>query len=109
MARPLMVVQAKIAEAAMPRFNVWYREVHLPHVLAIPGIICGARMRPRPDGPNYMAIYGFRDEAAIQPALISPEADQARGDWETWLGVVDELTVQIYVALHAHQPVLPLN
>ena len=43
--------------------------------------------------------YTFEDESAVQPALQSQQAQQARRDWERWADQVYELSVEIYAPL----------
>ena len=61
------------------KFNRWYDEVHVPHVLAQPGAISATRckvMNPEGDVPEYITIYEFASEAAFrdyEKARSSPQ------------------------------------
>ena len=46
-----------------------------------------------------MTVFTFSNEAIIQKALASKEANQARQDWEPWLSHASEVSVEVYAAL----------
>ncbi len=96
---PVIVIRARLEAAALPEFRRWYREVHLPHVLAIPGVVrvYGADCRRR--GITWAAVYELRDEEALQEALNSPQAQQARQDWQEWLPRLEELSIEVLAGL----------
>jgi hypothetical protein len=98
-ARPFLVVRASIEEKLMDDFVKWYVAEHLPHVMAIPGVIKAYRSSCRRRGVNWTALYELADESAVQTAIGSTEADQARRDWERWLPHVAELSVEVYAPL----------
>lgn len=97
--KPLLVVQAHINPEVLPDFERWYLQVHLRHMFKIPGITAGFRVRSSRPGPNWMTVFTFSDEAIIQKALASKEANQARQDWEPWLPHASEVSVEVYAAL----------
>lgn len=99
MARPYLVVRANIEPGVMDDFHRWYEEVHLPHVMAIPGIVRAYRSNCHRSGINWTAVYELTNNASIQPAFASAEASQARQDWERWLSHVSDLTVELYAVL----------
>ena len=99
MAKPYLVVRANIEPAILDDFHRWYEEVHLPHVMAIPGIVQAYRSNCHRSGINWTAVYEMADNASIQVAFASAEANQARQDWERWLPHVSELTVEVYAVL----------
>lgn len=94
-AAPWMIVSATVDPAVRAEFDRWLAEVHLPHVLAIPGI-SGARRLRLADRASYSAVYTFADDAAVQRALGSPQAQAARGDWQRWQAHIRDLTVRFY-------------
>lgn len=104
MVRPVMVVRASIDPAVMEEFLRWYREVHLPHVMQIPGIVRAYRSNCYRHGINWATLYEFQDDSVIQEAITSPQASQARQDWEAWLPHVSELTVEVYASLSPLPP-----
>lgn len=104
-----MLVTAVIDPAVRAEFDVWHREVHLPRVLRVPGIVSGRRLRPPPPAPNYMALYVFADDAAVRTAFASSEAQEARDDWQRWADHVRDLTVHLYAELAADRPLLRQN
>ncbi len=99
MAKPYLVVRASIDPTVMGDFLHWYQEVHLPHVMQIPGIVKAYRSNCFRKGVNWTALYELESEASVQPAFTSAEANQARQDWERWLPHVSELTVEVYAVL----------
>jgi hypothetical protein len=99
MARPVLVVRAAIDDSIMDEFVSWYYAVHLPHVMAIPGIQKAYKSQCRRAGINWTALYELADEASVQRAITSNEADRARRDWERWLSHVTELSVEVYAPL----------
>ncbi len=103
--RPFLLVRARVRPALLTEFRRWYRAVHLPHALAIPGIV-GYRalvygeQAPR-GAPNVLSVFLFEDESVIQKALQSSEAEQARRDWERWEEHVRDLSIQVYTTFDA--------
>jgi hypothetical protein len=58
-------------EAELAQFNEFYNTIHVPEVLAGYGFVSGARyknmstfLHPEPGAPNFLAMYGIKDEAA---------------------------------------------
>jgi uncharacterized protein (TIGR02118 family) len=111
--RPVMLVHARIRPSILSEFKRWYGSVHVPHVLAIPGVIEYRALLPGPRAlpgtPNVLSAFVFEDESVIQKALRSPEAALARRDWERWSEHVRGLSIQIYSAFDAHASVRHLN
>ena len=99
MAKPYLVVRAKIEPSVMDEFIKWYEQVHLPHVMEIPGVVKAFRSRCSSRGINWAAFYQIKDDASVQTAISSDEAERARRDWERWMPHVSELTVEIYAGL----------
>lgn len=97
--RPFLVVRAQVDARVRPRFEQWYREVHLPRVLKIPGIVKAHRLRPSGNAVNFMAVYEFQDETVIRGAMSSPEATQARDSWTQWADYVTDLSAEVYAVL----------
>jgi len=96
---PVIVVRARMGVEALPEFHRWYRQVHLPHVLAIPGVVRVYRADCRRRGVTWAAVYELRDEEALQEALNSPQAQKARQDWQEWLPRLEELSVEVLAGL----------
>jgi hypothetical protein len=97
--KPYLVVRANIEQTIMDEFVRWYETEHLAHVMEIPGIVRAFRSNCRRHGVNWTALYELADDASIQRAFTSSEADRARRDWERWLPHVSELSVEVYAAL----------
>jgi len=98
-ARPYLVVRASIEPSVMEEFERWYCREHLPHVMAIPGIVKAYRSRCHRRGVNWTTLYEISDDASVQTAMSSPQAERARRDWETWAQHVSDVTIEIYAAL----------
>lgn len=111
--RPFLLVHAWVRPALLPEFRRWYASVHVPHVLAIPGIVEYRALTQAslalPGSPNVLSMFFFADESVIPKALRSPEAAQARRDWERWAEHVRGLAIQIYAAFDARAGVRHLN
>jgi hypothetical protein len=99
MPRPYLVVRASVDPDVMQEFDRWYRREHLPHVMEIPGVIKAYRSKCTRRGINWTTLYEMADDASVQEALSSPEADRARRDWEAWLQHVTDLSVEVYASL----------
>ena len=68
-----MNAAAGSGEAELAEFNEFYNTIHVPEVLAGYGFVSGARyknmrtfLHPEPGAPNFLAMYGIKDEAAAQ-------------------------------------------
>ena len=77
-----LVVLSNPREGREDEFNKWYDEVHLPDLLAIPGVTAGARYRvhhlegmPSP-AYRYLAIYELDGE----PEAVLAEMGARRAD-----------------------------
>ncbi len=99
--KPYLVVRANLDPSVMEEFKEWYRDIHLPHVMDIPGIVRAYRTNWARGNVNWTVAYEFANEESVQEALASPQARQARQDWERWLPHVSELTVEVYAILGA--------
>ena len=97
--KPYLVVRAHLDPAKKDEFQRWYHEVHLPHVMEIPGIVRAYRTDWTRGTANWTALYEFDGEEAVEAALTSTQARIARLDWERWLPHVSELTVEVYASL----------
>lgn len=110
---PFLLVRARVRPARLAEFRAWHATVHVPHVLAVPGIVSYRRLTAGPeivdDGPNHAALFFFRDEEVIQAALSSPQADSARRDWETWASDVRDLSISVFAEMDTRQLLRHLN
>lgn len=110
---PFLLVRARIRPSRLEEFRVWHAAVHVPHVLAIPGITSYRRLTAGPeivdDGPNHASLFFFRDENLIQRALSSPEAERARRDWESWAADTRDLSISIFAQLDTRPLLRHLN
>ena len=100
--RPSLWVRARIEPSQLEAFEAWYLATHLPNVLRIPGIVRAQRVRGTHDpAGTHLMMFEFASDTAVQPALASPEAQHARGDWDRWRPHLQELSVEIYAPLGA--------
>ncbi len=97
--QPCIVVRAFIDPALMNEFDHWYREVHLPHVREIPGVVAAYRVTANRKNTNWTAIYTLSDDTQVQGTLTSAEAERARQDWERWLPVISDFSIEVYAGL----------
>jgi hypothetical protein len=97
--RPYLVVRACVEPEVMQEFEAWYRKEHLPHVMEIPGVVKAFRSTCTRRGVNWTTLYELADDASVQKAMGSPQADQARRDWQVWADHVREVSVEVYAAL----------
>ena len=44
-------------------------------------------------------LFEFLNDAAVQPALSSAQAQRARQDWDRWRPHLQELSIEIYAPL----------
>ena len=61
----LMMVGADISTDKEEEFNRWYNEEHLKDLLAVPGILDGARYEAIKSGPKHMAVYELENVDVI--------------------------------------------
>ena len=99
MTKPYLVVRAKIDDTMMEEFLSWYVAEHLPHVMAIPGVVRAYRTNCRRRGINWTTLYELADDTSVQKVITSSEAERARRDWERWMPHVADLSVEVYAAL----------
>ena len=58
MAKGIYVVESRPASPDVDaEFNRWYKEIHLPEMIAIDGIRSARRFAPGDEGGPYIAIY----------------------------------------------------
>lgn len=99
MNQAFLVVRATIDPSVMAEFVAWYEKEHLPHVMAIPGVVKAFRSTGMSRGGNWTAVYQLADDASVGQILTSKEADTARQDWQRWMAHVTELSVEVYAPL----------
>lgn len=99
MSHAYLVVRASIDPSVMGEFVAWYKREHLPHVMAIPGVVKAYRSSGMARGGNWAAVYQLADGASVGQILTSEEANVARQDWQRWMPHVTELSVEVYAPL----------
>lgn len=60
-------------------WNAWYEEVHIPNLLAVPGVISVARYRRLGRERRYLAVYEIES-----PAVFDTDAYRAAAGWGPW-------------------------
>lgn len=100
--RPVLIVRARVEASAMAEFSQWHRNVHMPNMLAIPGVVAGRTVSRAGEGPvNWLSVFEFAANSEIQAALQSWQAQRAREDWGKWADSVSDLSIEIYAELSA--------
>src|SRR5947208_1893739 len=81
MSKHLYVVFTNAAEGREAEFNDWYDNVHLPDLVAIPGVTAATRYEFAPTDPSapqppgrYLAIYEIEGDPATALANIKAAA-----------------------------------
>ena len=98
--KPAIVVRARLNPEVMEKFEIWHSETHMPHIMAIPGIVAARRVRHAREIPGtHQMEFELEDEQAIQRVMGSAEAQIAQQDWTAWATDMQELSVEIYAAL----------
>ena len=97
---PALLVRARLAPDMMEEFSAWHTAIHLPHVLAIPGITRARQLKGTQDLPGtHTMLFDIADDASVESVLASAEAQEARQDWERWTAQVRELTIEVFSPL----------
>ena len=76
----IYMVFADIDSQHDEEFNAWYDTEHLPDVLAIPGVLSGARYVACKGGPKYLAVY----ELSSSDVVTSPIFQKLRQEPTPW-------------------------
>jgi hypothetical protein len=95
--RPFLLLRARVKAEARPEFDRWFRDVHQKAVATIPGIL--ETVSGSTPGGTRLAVYTFESAEVVQSALSSPQAAYARGTWERWQPVLEELQIEIWASL----------
>jgi hypothetical protein len=106
---PWMLVTAQLDPSVRKEFDDWHARIHVPRVLAIPGIVSGRRLSDISPVANYAMLYVFEDDAALRSALASPEANEAREDWQRWSDHIRDLSINFYAEYEPPRLLNPLN
>jgi hypothetical protein len=69
--RGIFLVYVDIDVQHDKEFNEWYNTEHLPELLAVPGILAGARYQAVKGGPKYLAFYELENIAVMQPPAFT--------------------------------------
>lgn len=99
--KPFLVIRVQIDLTVLEEFERWYREVHLPNMLSLPGVVGAYRLNTARPGPQWVAIFKFDSEASLQESFNSPEASRIRQAWQRWMPYISEISVEVYTALGA--------
>ena len=62
----IFLVYVDIEAKHEKEFNDWYNQEHLPELLAVPGILSGARYKAVKGGPRYLAFYELESIGVMQ-------------------------------------------
>lgn len=103
-ARPFLVIRVQIDPAVLEEFERWYRQEHLHNMLSLPGVVGAYRLNTARSGANWVAIFKFASEEALQESFNSAEATRARQAWQRWLPYISEISVEVYTSLGTMPP-----
>ncbi len=86
----LNIVAAECRAEHEAEFNKWYNEVHIPMLFKFDGMVGVTRYKLM-DGSEgmarYLALYEFKNKAALDAYQRSPELAAARDEMgQTWKG-----------------------
>jgi antibiotic biosynthesis monooxygenase (ABM) superfamily enzyme len=68
----MLLIAMNVTPEAEAEYNAWYDEEHIPHLKAVPGVLCARRFKTRAGSRKYSAVYH----------LSAPEV-QASEAWAT--------------------------
>jgi hypothetical protein len=88
----LYVVRAGLVPGtAVPEFQRWYDEVHLPRILAVPGFRWASRYLATDDSSSFITIYSVDG-----PEVFESEAYASLPGWEHWRASLVHWTRGLY-------------
>jgi antibiotic biosynthesis monooxygenase (ABM) superfamily enzyme len=101
-ATALFVVKATITPDKEAEFNDWYHRVHIPDVLKYPDCLSARRYRALSgeDKFQYMALYEFRDQQALEEFLQSDHLRNLARDYEAAFGPFSERARMTYLQVY---------
>jgi quinol monooxygenase YgiN len=86
--RVINIVAAECHPEDEAKFNKWYNEIHIPMLFTYDGMLAVTRYRMvgGPEGQaRYLAVYEFKDQAALDGFQKSAEMAAAREEMgQTW-------------------------
>lgn len=94
---PFLLIRARVKPEARALFDDWYRQVHLPDVARIPGIVQVEAGKTA--AGTWLGFYTFETTAAVPAALNSAEAAYARGTWERWGKDMEDMHIEMFAPL----------
>lgn len=62
----VMLISFRVQPDADAAFNNWYNTIHLPELLAIPGIKSARRLTHHTEPHNYLTIYEVEDALVFE-------------------------------------------
>jgi PH (Pleckstrin Homology) domain-containing protein/uncharacterized protein DUF4286 len=95
----LFTVKATITPDREQAFNEWYHREHIPDVLKFPGVVRARRYRATQpeDRFQYVTVYEFESEAALDRFLASQHLAFLRREYDTHFGGVSDRQRACYV------------
>ncbi|MEV0358288.1 hypothetical protein AB0H71_19790 [Nocardia sp. NPDC050697] len=76
-----LMVFATPKEGRDEEYNRWYTEVHIPEMLAIPGVVAAERhrlVRGGPDEGRYLSVFTLEGDPAVVLAELGARAKDGR-------------------------------
>ena len=84
----ILIVGTRCTPEQEEKFHKWYEEIHIPLLFEFPGMTEVKRWKLLNEGdeyPQYLAIYEFESQSALEAWQTSPERDAAMKETdETW-------------------------
>ncbi len=117
---PMLIVCSNPVAGREDEYNAWYDEVHLPEVVALPGVASAQRFRQSSVGPratcSYLAIFDLDgDPAEVLDALnagirdgsirMSDALDMSSVSLGVWEPGADGLTAPVLAGASGHADV----
>ena len=98
----LFIVKATITPDKEAEFNRWYHEVHIPDVLKYPGCLSARRYKALSGEEKfqYMAVYEFKDQEALEGFLKSDFLKGLAKDYEDHYGPFSERARMSYLQVY---------
>ena len=99
----LFLVYADVPAEAEEEFNRWYSEEHIVDLLAIPGILSGARYEAIRGGPKYLACYELESLQVLESgAWLKHQANPSE-----WSKKMNDPAVGVYFIAGIYQQIFP--
>jgi len=94
------VVSIEVAPEALPAWDAWHSDVHMPDVLGQPGFVAAEKYRDETDAADgwarFVVVYHLRDRRALADYFAGDAMIRIRRDHEDRFGRATRLSRQIW-------------